>query len=57
MQVNTTFPTDLLSVHAIMLAVLAPSCRHSVSFLVEAAHLQAGEALAKCLLGKAKQKH
>jgi len=30
-QVNTISPTDLLSLHAIMLAALTSSCRHSVS--------------------------
>jgi len=43
-QVNTSYATDLLSVHAIMLAALASSCRHSVSsFSAEGVHPQVGQ--------------
>lgn len=42
-EVNMSSATDLLSVHAIMLAVLASFCHHSVPFSAESVHLQGGQ--------------
>jgi hypothetical protein len=42
-EVSMSSATDLLSVHAIMLAVLASFCHHSVPFSAESVHLQGGQ--------------